>query len=131
GGPGDALGPQRLLAIQVETGALQRRVRGSKLRLGLLDGAFERRDLTADAVDGGLLGRDLAPRGIHRDAIVAVIDPENHVSGANDRIVAGQDCRDMARYPGAKRGVVGANVSIVRRDIEAPDQDEVGAVTER
>ena len=37
----------------------------------------------------------------------------------------------MARYPGAQRGVVGANVSIVRRDIEAPDQDEVGAVTDR
>ena len=73
----------------------------------------------------------LAARGIHRDAIVAVIDPENHVAGANDRIVAGQDCRDMARDPGAERGVVGANVSVVGRDIEAPDQDVVDAVTDR
>src|SRR5206468_5674308 len=131
GARGKTLGAQRLLAIEVETGALQRRVRGSELRLGLLRCAFERRDLTADAIDGGLLGRDPAPRGIHGDAIVAVIDAENYVASANDRIVARQDCRDMARNASAERGVVGANVSIVGRDIEAADQDEVDAVTDR
>src|SRR6185436_7537620 len=95
------LGAQRLLAIEVETGALHHGVRGSELRLGLLGTAFQRRDLTADAIDGGLLGRHPALRGVDRDAIVAVIDLENHVAGANDRIVAGQDGRDMARDPGA------------------------------
>ena len=55
---GKSLGAQRLLAIEVEAGALQRGFRGGELRLGLLDRAFQRRDLAADAVDGGLLGRD-------------------------------------------------------------------------
>ena len=131
GARGKSLGAQRLLAIEVETGALQRGFRGGELRLGLLDRAFQRRDLTADAVDGGLLGRDPGARGVDRDAIIAVVDPENHVAGANDRVVAGQDRRDMARDPRAEHGVVGADIGVVGRDVEPPDQNEIDAVADR
>ena len=37
----------------------------------------------------------------------------------------------MARHPRAERGVVGADIGVVGRDIEAPDQDEVDAVADR
>ena len=98
------------------------------MRLGLLGRAFLRRDLAADAVDGGLLGRDLAARGIDRDAIVAVVDPEDHVAGAHHGVVAGKDRRDVAGHPRAERGVVGAHIGVVGRDVEAADQNVVHAV---
>ena len=77
GARGKALGAQRLLALEIKPGALQRCFGGDELRLGLFDRAFLCRDLAADAVDGGLLGGDLGARGIHRDAIVAIVDAED------------------------------------------------------
>ena len=128
---GKSLGAQRLLAIEIEAGALQAGFRGSELRLGLLDRAFQRGDLAADAVDGGLLGRDPGARGIHRDAIVAVVDPEDHVAGLHHGIVAGKDRRDVARHPGAERGVVGAHIGVVGRDEKASDQKIMHAIGSR
>ena len=60
GARGKTLGAQRLLAFEIEAGALQRGFRGCQLRLGLLGRTFHRGDLAADAVDGGLLGCDPA-----------------------------------------------------------------------
>ena len=100
------------------------------MRLGLLDRAFQRGDLAADAVDGGLLGGDLAARRIDRDAVVAIVDLEDHIAGADNRIVARQDRGDMARHAGAQRGVIGANIGVVGRDIEAPDQEIIAAVAD-
>jgi len=34
--------------------------------------------------------------GIYRDAIVAVVDPEDHVAGPDQDVVAGKDCRDVS-----------------------------------
>jgi hypothetical protein len=61
---GKSLGAQRLLTVEVEAGTLHRGIRRGKLCLGLLDRAFQRGCLPADAIDGGLLGRDLAARGV-------------------------------------------------------------------
>ena len=38
----------------------------------------------------------LRARGIDRDAIVAVVDPEDHVARTDNRVVGGQDRRDVA-----------------------------------
>ena len=54
-----------------------------------------RGDLTPDTVDRRLLGRDLAAGGIHRDAIIAVVDPEDHVAGPHHGVVAWKDRRDV------------------------------------
>ena len=67
---------------------------------------------------------------IHRDPVVAVVDLEDHVTGANDRIVGGNDRRDMAGDPRAERGVVGAHIGVVGRDIEASDEGVVDAVAD-
>ena len=87
-----------------------------------------RGDLAADPVDGGLLGRDPGARGIDRDAIVAVVDPEDHVAGLHHDVVAGQDRRDVAGHPRAERGVVGAHIGVVGGDEEAADQNIMHAV---
>ena len=125
---GKSLGAQRLLAVVIETGALQAGFRGNELRAGLLDRAFQRGDLAADAVDGGLLGRDLGARGIDRDAIIAVVDPEDHVAGPHHHVVAGKDGRDVARDPRAERGVVGADIGVVGGDEKASDQKIMHAI---
>ena len=122
------LGAQFLLTIEVETRAFCRGVRRSQLRLRLLDRAFLRGDLAADAIDGGLLGRDPAPRSIDRDAIVAVVDLENDVAGVDQSVVARQNRRDMAGHPRAEHGVVGAHIGVVGADVEASDQKIVGRV---
>ena len=98
------------------------------MRLGLLDRAFQRRDLAADAIDGGLLGRDLGARGIDRDAVIAVVDPEDHVAGPHQRVVAGEDGRDVAGHPRAERGVVGAHIGVVGADEKTSDQKIMHAV---
>ena len=127
---GETLVAERLLAIVIETGALQRRFLGSELGAGLLDRAHQSGDLAADPVDGGLLGRDPGARGIHRDLVVAVVNFEDDIAGMNDRIVGRQDRRDMARHPRAERGVVGADIGVVGRDIEAADQKIIGAIAD-
>ena len=62
--------------------------RGSQLRLGLLGRAFHRGDLAADAVDGGLLGRDLA-RARHRPRC----DNRRRRSGRSRRRCGPRRCR--------------------------------------
>ena len=119
---------ERLLAIEIEVGSFQAGVRRGQLRLGLFDRAFQRGDLPADAIDGGLLGRDPGARGVNRDAIIAVVDPEDHLAGPDHRIVAGQDGSNMARHPGAERGVVGAHIGVVGADEEPPDQKIMHAI---
>ena len=99
GARGKALGAQRLLAVEIEAGALQRGFRGGELRLGLLDRAFQRGDLAADAVDGGLLGRDPGARRIDRDPVVAVVDPEDHVAGAERSSCRREGSRRHGRRP--------------------------------
>ena len=118
---GKTLGAQRLLPVVVEVRPLQAGLRGGKLRLGLLGRAFLRGDLAADPVDGGLLGFDPGARGIHRDTIVAVVDLEDHLAGVDQRVVAGEDRRDMAGHARAERGVVGAHIGVVGRDMKTSD----------
>ena len=98
------------------------------MRLGLVDRALLGGDLAADAVDGGLLGGDLGARGVHRDAIIAVVDPEDHVAGVDHGVVAGKDRGDVARHPRAERGVVGAHIGVVGGNVEASDQHIVEAI---
>ncbi|OIQ72982.1 hypothetical protein GALL_453840 [mine drainage metagenome] len=125
---GKTLGAQRLLPVVVEVRPLQAGLRGGELRLGLLGRALLRGDLTTDPVDGGLLGFNLAARGIDRDAIIAVIDLEDHVAGADQRVVAGKDSGDMTRHARAERGVVGAHIGVVGRDMETSDQNPMHAI---
>ena len=60
-----------------------------------------RGDLAADALDGGLLGRDLGARGVDRDPIVAVVDPEDHVAGTDRALSSGRNAGDVAGHPRA------------------------------
>jgi hypothetical protein len=64
-------------------------------------------------------------------AIVAVVDPEDHVALADHDVVAGKDGRDVAGHPGAERGVVGAHIGVIGGDVEASDQNVVHAVAGR
>ena len=123
-----SLGAQRLLAIVIEPGPFQAGFRRNNLRLRLLDRAFLRGDLAADTLDGGPLGGDLGARGIDRDTIVAVVDPINHLAGVHQRVVAGQDRRDVTGYSRAQRGVVGAHIGVVGRDIKPSDQKIMHAI---
>ena len=131
GARGESLGAERLLTVEVEPGPFQRSLGRNQLRLGLFGGAFHCGDLAADPVDGGLLGRDLRARGIDRDAIIAVVDPEDHVTLADHDVVAGKDRGDVAGHPGAKRGVVGAHIGVIGGDVEASDQNIIRAVAGR
>ena len=61
-------------------------------------------------------------RRVHRDLVVAVVDPEDHVAGMHQRIVARQDRGDMARDARTEHGVVGADIGIIGGDEEAANQ---------
>ncbi|MGY4378778.1 hypothetical protein ACVWZ3_006417 [Bradyrhizobium sp. i1.3.6] len=123
-----ALAAQRLLALIIEIGALEARLGRDELRLGLCNLAVERCNLAADAIDGGLLGRDPGRGGIDRDLVVAVIDAEDDVAGAHGRVVAGEDRRDVAGNARAQHGVVGADIGVVGGDVEAADQRVVAGI---
>jgi hypothetical protein len=125
---GKALGVQRLLAIVVEAGALQPRFRGGKVCLRLLDGRDLRHHLPGDASDGRLLGCDLGAGRVDGDLVVAIVDPEDHFALAHHRVVAGRDRRNVAGDARAEDGVVGADIGIVGRDVEPPDQRVIDAV---
>ena len=131
GARGKSLGAERLLTVEVEAGALQRSLGGNQLRLGLFGRAFHRGDLAADPLDGGLLGRDLRARDVDRDAVIAVVDPEDHVALADHDVVAGNDGRDVTGHPGAERGVVGAHIGVIGGDAKASDHNVIHAVAGR
>ncbi|MGY4512734.1 hypothetical protein ACVIN2_006188 [Bradyrhizobium sp. USDA 3650] len=128
GAGGKTLVAQRLLALIIEVGALEAGFGGDELRLGLCDLAVERRDLAADAIDGGLLGRDPGRGGVDRDLVVAVVDAEDDVAGAHCRVVAGEDRGDVAGNARAQHGVVGADIGVVGRDVEAADQGVIAGI---
>ncbi len=94
----------------------------------MFDGTFQRGDLAADAVDGRLLGRDPGARGIHRDAIVAIVDAEDDLALLHNNVVTGNDRGDVAGDARAQHGVVGADIGIVGRDVEPPDEDVIDGV---
>src|SRR5665213_1412571 len=128
---GKTLVAQRLLPVVIEVGPLQSGIRRCEVRARLFDRAYLGGDLPADAIDGGFLRGDPGPRGIHRDPIIAVVDPEHHVAGAHQSVVAGKDRRDMSGYPGAQRGVVGAHIGVIGGNVEPADQEILGSIAGR
>ena len=107
-----ALG-ERELAHQLGVGARRRGLRRDELRLGLLDLRLRRRDLLADAGDGGTLRLDLAARGVERETIITIIYVRDDVARMHEAVVRDVDRGDVAADLGGERGRIGANVSIV------------------
>ena len=60
-------------------------------------------ELRIDVLDAGLRRRDLGLRLLQRDAVVAIVDPGNHVAGGDMLVIGHRDGRDVAGYFRRKR----------------------------
>ncbi len=109
----DLAGGEILLALQFEVGARRARLGGCELRVGLVDGCLLRHHLLAETGDGRLLHGDVVLGRLHGQAIVAVVDAQQHVAGLDVGVVVEGDLGHVARHLGGQGGVARAHVGVV------------------
>ncbi len=103
-----------LVALRLLLREHQRRLRLIHLRLVGADLRLLHVELGVDVLDTGLRGRNLGLRLFERDAIVAVVDPGDHVAGGDMLVVGDRDGGDVAGHlrgerelPRRDEGIVG------------------------
>jgi hypothetical protein len=83
------------------------------------------------ADDRGLCRCDVGPRLVERHLEVALVDPGQHLPGADTLIVADLNFAQIAGDLGGDRGVVGLHISVVGRDQISADSPVIPAVPDR
>ena len=92
-----------------------------------MDRRVLRLDLPADAGDRRVLGGDLGLGGVDGEAVVAVVDAGQQIAGANLLVFGDRDFDDVAGDLGGDDRRVGADISVVGRDEEAPLDEPIVA----
>ena len=92
------------------------------MRFCLVNACLLRHDLPLETLNRGLLGRNLVPRRIHREPVVAIIDARNDVTGMDKGIVFNIDRSEIARDLRCQRGVMRADIGIIGGNDELADR---------
>ena len=104
-----------LVALRLLLREHQRRLRLVHLRLVGVDLRLLHVELRIDVLDAGLRGRDLRLRLVERGAIIAVVDPGDHVAGVDMLVVGDGNGGDVAGHFRRQRGLPRGDEGIVGR----------------